>query len=58
MLFKPLSGAFVTQESKERRDKLPFILNQAPTEGFTIMSLNEFVEFLRNKIGAMQPVET
>lgn len=52
-----VANIFVTQENKERRDKLPFILNQVPTEGFTIMSLNEFVEFLRNKIGAKQPAK-
>lgn len=46
-----VANIFVTQESKERRDKLPFILNQVPTEGFTIMSLGEFVGFLRHKIG-------
>jgi|SRR5882672_2815414 len=38
---------FVTQESKDKRDRLPFILNQVPTAEFTIMGLSEFVEYLR-----------
>ena len=38
---------FVTQESKDKRDRLPFILNQIPTPEFTIMGLSEFVEYLR-----------
>lgn len=41
-----VADIFVTQESKDRRDKLPYILNQVPTKGFTIMSLNEFIEFI------------
>jgi hypothetical protein len=42
---------FVTQESKDKRDRLPFILNQIPTEAFRIMSLNEFIQFLREQRG-------
>jgi hypothetical protein len=34
---------FVTQESKNKEGKLPWILNQVPTKGFAIMSLEEFL---------------
>jgi hypothetical protein len=42
---------FVTQESKDKRDRLPFILGQIPTAEFTIMGLSEFIEYLRQKRG-------
>jgi hypothetical protein len=37
---------FVTQESKDKYGKLPFILNQLPIKKFTVMSLAEFLESL------------
>lgn len=44
-----VASIFVTQESKERKDKLPYILGQVPTDRFTIMNLSEFVDFVRHK---------
>jgi hypothetical protein len=38
---------FVTQESKEKPNKLPSILSQIPIEGFEIMNLTEFVQYLK-----------
>ena len=38
---------FVTQESKDKPDKLPSILSQISTTGFTIMDLRDFVEHLK-----------
>jgi hypothetical protein len=43
---------FVTQESKDKRDRLPFILNQIPTADFTIMGLSEFIEYLKQETKA------
>lgn len=41
------ASIFVTQESKDKPDKLPSILNQISTTEFTIMDLNEFVGYLK-----------
>jgi hypothetical protein len=49
---------FVTQESKDKRDRLPFILNQIPTAEFTIMGLSEFVEYLRHAPNVAAPQTT
>ena len=49
---------FVTQESKDKRDRLPFILNQIPTEEFTILGLGEFVEYVRHAPDATPPQTT
>jgi hypothetical protein len=40
------ADVFVTQESKDRYGKLPFILSQLPIPGFSVMSLREFLESL------------
>jgi len=40
------TNIFVTQESKDKYGKLPFILNQVPVSGFTVMSLMEFLDIL------------
>jgi len=37
---------FVTQESKDKKGKLPWILSQVPTQGFRIMSLQELLKML------------
>lgn len=37
---------FVTQESKDRPSKLPYILNQVATQGFKVVSLRDFLQSL------------
>lgn len=48
------STIFVTQESKDKRDRLPFILGQIPIPDFTIMALTEFIAHLRQETRAAQ----
>ncbi len=53
-----VADVFVTQESKDKRDRLPSILSQIPTDGFRIMSLSEFIESLRQGKKAARVAET
>ena len=39
----------VTQESKTKANKLPYILNQIDFINFETMNLNEFLIYLQNK---------
>lgn len=39
---------FVTQESKNKSGRIPYILNQIPFTNFKIMNLEEFLEWLQN----------
>lgn len=43
------ASIFVTQESKDKKDRLPFILNQISTEEFEILSLSQFLEWLKRE---------